>query len=147
MTHETDKIVTIPICLAPQGDVAPHSYVIQLEATVCVGCNTRKTHCSLFSKTHLKARWDRKYVTNLRPLRGPQDVMWNVPIEPLMRPDVIVPFCEECFDRVSLAHLQSPPAPATTILGSDLSTDAAAPAKGGSVKPLKRQATLDDLII
>jgi hypothetical protein len=138
-----------PICLAPQGDVAPHSYVIQLEATRCTNCNKRKTHCHVYSKTHLKSRMGGKFVTNLRPVRGPKDIQWNVPIEPAIVPDVIIPFCEDCFDRVELNHLPSPPVvQSATILNSH--TDDTKAAKGGARKDArdakpKKTPTIDDL--
>lgn len=137
-----------PICLAPQGDVAPHSYVIQLEATRCTNCNMRKTHCHVYAKTHLRSRTGAKYVTNLRPVRGPKEIQWNVPIEPDIRPDTIIPFCEECFDRVELTHLPTPPAQTQTILNSH--TDDTKAAKGGGAKAArdakpKKTPTIDDL--
>ena len=146
----TDPVT--PICLAPQGDVAPHSYVIQLEARRCTHCGTRKTSCHVYSKTHLKSRMGSKFVTNLRPVRGPKDILWNLPIEPVIQPDVIVPFCEDCFDRVSLSHLPSPPQPARETLnrfaGQDPYANDPKAAKGGArkdpAKP-KKPSTIDDL--
>lgn len=143
-----DPIAMLPICLAPQADVPPHSYVLVKHLQVCLHCQSQHEWSEPYSKTFLRSRWERKYVTNLRPIRSPADVQYNLPIGVICREPTRVPFCHECFASVTLSHLPSPPKPEdkSTIIGTS------SPAEGGTVtrsvtRSAKPKPTIDDLLL
>jgi hypothetical protein len=94
-----------PVLLAdPHKDVAPHTYVIQVQTSKCLNCSHEGRSCEVFAKTFFKAQWERKYVHNFRPMRG-EKPRYNLPIQIIHAPLITVPFCHEC------------PSPSTTLIG------------------------------
>lgn len=111
----------LPIHLAsPAKDFPPHSYVIRKYSQLC-RCGTLHEFCEIFAKTHIKPRlgaaMGKSYITNLRPVKGPEEMLYNLPVSvEIMAQHPSVPtrllVCYECIAQDSLSHL--PPAPAIT---------------------------------
>lgn len=94
----------------PHRDVAPTSYVVQLQVSHCK-CGATHTSTTIWAKTWLHSRMAHKTFPNLRPIRDPSEVVWNLPIEREQRPAIRIPFCQICLASTSLAHLPKPAAP------------------------------------
>jgi hypothetical protein len=99
----------VPITSAdPHREVVPHSYVVWHKPQHCKTCGTTHSHSELYAKTHIRSQLGiGKYITNLRPLDTPK---YNLPVEIIQAPPTEVAFCAECYDRVDLKALPSPPA-------------------------------------
>ena len=75
-----------PILMSrPDHDVAPHSYVIHKHSQMC-RCGALHEWSAVYAKTHFKARMGHKYVTNLRPVRDPSEIAYQLPIEQIQMP-------------------------------------------------------------
>lgn len=99
-----------PIFLAPQQGLTPHAYTIHRHSQLC-RCGALHEWSEVYSKTHLRSQLGHRYVTNLRPVRTPDEIMYNLPIEVIVREPTKVLFCHECFATASLSHLPKPPVP------------------------------------
>lgn len=109
--NSNTNTVPHPITLSdPTKDVIPHAYTIVKQSQHCKGCGTLHEWSELYAKSHLRSQLNAgKYVTNLRPIRDPREIQYNLPIEVAIRDMQIIPFCHECFKGVTLSHLLPPP--------------------------------------
>lgn len=135
--------MTTPVLLAdPHRDIAPHTYTVQVSRTVCSNCKTIHEGCETFAKTHLRAQFGGKYITNLRPLK--EAPKYKLPIEVINKPIESVPFCHRCPDPTTVvSSLPYPPIETKAHLGAGFvsTTPAAAPKK-----PKAPATTTDDLM-
>lgn len=149
--NSNTNTVPHPITLSdPTKDVVPHAYTIVKQSQHCKGCGTLHEWSELYAKTHLRSQLNAgKYVTNLRPIRDPREIQYNLPIEVVIRPMQVVPFCHECYQNTSLSHLLPPPIAAPSPRTGP-SWAGVGPAKPEKPKPptavrTKPTFTIDDL--
>jgi len=100
---------------ARSGEAAPHAYIIHKKRQLCTTCSSLHEWSEIYAKTSLRSNWGHKSVTNLRPIRSRNDVLYNLPIEVITFEPQTVLFCHVCHDTESdhggiLRHLPPPPA-------------------------------------
>lgn len=134
----------LPVLLSdPHKDIAPHAYVVMVHQTRCLNCHTTGTLCATYARTNLKSQWGHKYITNLRPLKGPP--RYNLPIEIRNAPIETIPFCSSCPDPAAIVRgLPYPPVenPRPVVVSSVSSPEVPKRPKA----PAASKTTTDDLL-
>ena len=133
-----------PVLMAdPHKDIAPHTYVVQVDSFECLNCKAIGKCCEVFAKTFFKGQWERKYVHNFRPMRD-EKPQYNLPIEVIYKPLRVVAFCHECPDPgETLKGLPYPPVEVLKVVAGSSFTENTDTKKESRKKPA---VTTDDLM-
>ena len=143
---QLDPALLPPVLLAdPHKDIAPHTYRIVVRRTKCACCGSEAELCETYAITHLKSRWERKYVTNARPLERP---MYKLPIELVYQPATSIPFCHKCPDpQTAVSALPLPPLDQPkTLAPSWIKDEKKEEKKPRQSKPSTAESSTDDLL-
>lgn len=135
-----------PVFLSdPHKDVAPRSYVLQVDSFKCSNCNTTGSSCEVFARTWFKGQWGKPY-SNLRPMKN-EAPKYNLPVEIIHRQVDIIPFCHHCPNPSTItSKLPYPPEAATRPqIGAGFKEDASRPPSAGT-RTKKPVTTTDDLM-
>lgn len=134
-----------PVFLSdPHKDVAPRSYVLQVDSFRCSNCNTTGSSCEVFARTWFKGQWGKPY-SNLRPMKN-EAPKYNLPVEVIHRQVDIIPFCHHCPNPSTItSKLPYPPVETKTAIGAGF-REAKPPSSAERQTKKKPVTTTDDLM-